>query len=262
VFRRDFGRLPVDRARILLVDMAPHLLSQFSALSQRHALETLRSRSVEVFLGRSLTSMTPTKIELDDGQVIPTRTVVWSAGIKAGPFAEHMGVDIGRGGRILVGPDLRIKGRPNAFAIGDAAHVVAESRAAWKLPFQRRRGQPAAALPQVAQVAMQSGRHAAAQVLRDIGGQPSEPFTYRDKGIMATIGRNSAVTELPFGLILRGFVAWVAWLGLHLVYLIGFRNRAVVLLNWAWNYVTFDRGTRLIFDAGERPTAELGPPPP
>jgi NADH dehydrogenase len=153
---------------------------------------------------------------------------------------------------------MRITGRRNVFAVGDVAHIVAPSRGAWKLPFQRRRSAPPGPLPQVAQVAMQSGEHAARQILRDIEGLPGEPFTYRDKGIMATIGRNAAVTELPFGLILKGTLAWMAWLGLHLVYLIGYRNRASVLLNWAWNYVTFDRGARLIFEAARPPAAAIG----
>ncbi len=258
VFRRDFPRLPMARARILLIELAPHLLGPFSPLSRRHALETLRARGVEVRLGRSLTSMTPHNIQLDDGQIIPTRTVIWSAGVEAGPLAGHLGVEVGPGGRIVVGPDLRIKGRPEAFAVGDVAHVVAPSRAAWRLPWQRRRRHPSAPLPQVAQVAMQTGRHAARQIVHDLGRQPGLPFGYRDKGIMATIGRHAAVTELPFGLILKGTLAWVAWLGLHLVYLIGFRNRASVLLNWAWNYVTYDRGARLIFDASEPPRTEIG----
>jgi NADH:ubiquinone reductase (H+-translocating) len=258
VFRRDYPRLPIDTARIVLLDMAPNLLAQFSPLSQRHALETLRKRGVDVELGRSLVSMTPEGIELDDGTLIPTRTVIWSAGIKAGPLGRGLGVELGQGGRIVVEPDLRIKGRRTVFAVGDVAHIVAPSRGAWKLPFQRRREAPPKPLPQVAQVAMQSGEHAARQIMRDIEGEPGLPFTYRDKGIMATIGRNAAVTELPFGLTLKGFVAWAAWLGLHLVYLIGYRNRASVLLNWAWNYVTYDRGARLIFDASPRPPAEIG----
>jgi NADH:ubiquinone reductase (H+-translocating) len=258
VFRRDFRRLPIARTRIVLIDLASHLLGPFSPLSQRHALETLQARGVEVQLGRSLASMGPNRIELDDGQVVLTRTVIWSAGVKAGPIAGHLGVEVGPGGRIVVGRDLRIKGRPEAFAVGDVAHVVAPSRAAWRLPWQRRRERPAAPLPQVAQVAMQSGRHAARQIVRDLEGEPGLPFGYRDKGIMATIGRHAAVTELPFGLTLKGTPAWVAWLGLHLVYLVGLRNRASVLLNWAWNYVTYDRGARLIFDASEPPLTEIG----
>jgi NADH dehydrogenase len=258
VFRRDYPRLPIDTARIVLLDMAPNLLGQFSPLSQRHALETLRRRGVDVELGRSLVSMTPDGIELDDGRFVPTRTVVWSAGIRAAPVATALGVELGPGGRILVDRDLRIRGRRNAFAVGDVAHIVAPSRGAWKLPFQRRRQVPPKPLPQVAQVAMQSGEHAARQIIGDLQGQPGVPFTYRDKGIMATIGRHAAVTELPFGLILKGTLAWLAWLGLHLVYLIGYRNRASVLLNWAWNYVTYDRGARLIFDASQRPPAEIG----
>jgi NADH dehydrogenase len=112
---------------------------------------------------------------------------------------------------------------------------------------------------------MQSGAHAARQILRDLDDLPGQPFVYRDKGIMATIGRRSAVTELPFGLALKGTLAWMAWLGLHLFYLLGFRNRASVLLNWAWNYVTYDRGPRLIFDASDRapdPLTSGSPPSP
>jgi NADH dehydrogenase len=257
VFRRDYPRLPISTARIVLIDMAPQLLGQFSPLSQRHALQTLRKRGVDVELGRSLVSMTAEGVELDDGRTIATRTVVWSAGIRAEPLAGGLGIEVGPGGRIVVDPDMRIRGRRNAFAVGDVAHIVAPSVGAWKLPFQRRRRTGAGPLPQVAQVAMQSGEHAARQIMRDFDGRPGVPFTYRDKGIMATIGRHAAVTELPFGLILQGTLAWLAWLGLHLVYLIGYRNRASVLLNWAWNYVTYDRGARLIFDASQRPAAAL-----
>lgn len=258
VLRRDFRRLSIDRTRIVLLDVAPHLLAQFKPISRRHALDTLRSRGVEVRLGLALTAMTPTRVVLDTGEVIPTRAVVWSAGVKAGPLARALGAETGPGGRIVVGSDLRINGHPEAFAVGDVAHVVVPSVGAWRLPFQRRRASPPAPQPQMAQVAMQSGRHAARQILRNLQGLPGDPFTYLDKGIMATIGRRAAVTEFPFGLSLKGTLAWIGWLGLHLWYLIGPRNRASVLLNWAWNYLTYDRGPRFIFDPYEVPAGQLG----
>jgi NADH dehydrogenase len=265
VFRRDYPRLPIGRARIVLVDMAPDVLAQFSPVSRRHARQTLKARGVEVILGRSVSSVTPTKVELDDGEVISARTVVWSAGVKASSTGAVLGLPLGPGGRIVVGPDLRVDGHPDVFAVGDGAHIVTPTEPAWRLPWQRRRPRPPAPLPQVAQVAMQSGAHAARQILRDLDDLPGQPFVYRDKGIMATIGRRSAVTELPFGLALKGTLAWMAWLGLHLFYLLGFRNRASVLLNWAWNYVTYDRGPRLIFDASDRapdPLTSGSPPSP
>jgi NADH dehydrogenase len=126
---------------------------------------------------------------------------------------------------------LRVPSYPDVFAIGDVAASPDTD---------------GTALPQVAQVAIQGGRHVAAEIRAEVEGGTIEPFRYLDKGSMATIGRNSAVAELPFGLHLRGFIGWLAWLGLHLVYLIGFRNRANVLVNWAWNYLTYDRGARLI----------------
>ena len=136
----------------------------------------------------------------------------------------------GAGGRIAVDSHLAVPGRDAMYAIGDIAEIPA----------------PGGTLPQLAPVAIQSGRHAARQIRRSISGKPPLPFRYRDRGIMATIGRRAAVAELPIGLKLRGTVAWAAWLGLHIVNLAGFRNRISVFLNWAWNYLTWDRGPRLI----------------
>jgi NADH dehydrogenase len=146
-------------------------------------------------------------------------------------MAATLGVAQDRGGRIVVEPDLRIPDHPGAWAIGDIAAA---------------RDRHGDVLPQLAPVAMQAGRHVARQIRRLLAGQPVEAFRYRDKGTMATIGRRAAVAELPGGIRLRGGPAWVAWLGLHLVFLVGKRNRASVLLNWAWNYLTWDRGPRLI----------------
>jgi NADH dehydrogenase len=231
VFRKDYPGLDVSGARVVLVEMQDHLLGPFTAPSRRHALDTLRARGVDVRLGAKVASVTPDTVTFADGEVLPCQTLIWAAGVQASPLAAAAGVDQGPGGRITVAADLRIRNRPGGWAIGDIAAV------------HDRRG---FVLPQLAPVAMQSGRHVARQIARLLEGKPTTPFRYRDKGTMATIGRRAAVAELPAGIRLRGGLAWLAWLGLHLVFLVGKRNRASVLLNWAWNYLTWDRGPRLI----------------
>jgi NADH dehydrogenase len=231
VFRKDYPELDVSRARVVLVEMQDHLLAPFSPRSRQHALETLTSRGVDVRLGAAVAEVTPDTVVLADGEVLPCRTLVWAAGVQASPLVGAFGLERGRGGRAVVAPDLSVPGRPGVWAIGDLAAAP------------DRHGDP---LPQLAPVAMQSGRHVARQIVRLAEGRPTEPFHYRDKGTMATIGRRAAVAELPGGIRLRGGLAWAAWLGLHLVFLVGKRNRASVLLNWAWNYVTWDRGPRIL----------------
>ncbi|MGH9245710.1 MAG: NAD(P)/FAD-dependent oxidoreductase [Acidimicrobiales bacterium] len=268
VFRRDFHHLPIDRTRIILLEMAPALLPPFQHRSQRHAEEALTRLGVEVRLGDALERMTPSTVRLKSGDEIATQTVVWAAGVKASPLAAALDVKTGPGGRIVVDPELRIPDHPEAFAVGDIAEILVAVQPARTFPYgrwwSRRRFSEPEPLPQLAQVAMQSGRHAARQIVRRIEGRPAEPFRYVNKGIMATIGRNAAVAELPSGVRLKGRPGWLAWLGLHLVYLIGARNRASVLLNWAWNYLTYDRGPRLIFEPRplEDEPSDRRPPPP
>jgi NADH:quinone reductase (non-electrogenic) len=217
-----------------LVEAADRLLGTFSHLSSGRALRTLTRRGVAVVLGTGVDHLTAEGVHLADGRFLPARTVVWAAGVTAGPVAAESGLEQARGGRLVVGSDLSVPGRPEVFAIGDIAAAAGDD------------GQP---LPQVAQPAIQGGRHVARQITRRLDGLPGVPFHYHDKGSMATIGRNEAITELPFGVRLWGFVGWLAWLGLHLIQLMGFRNRANVLVNWAWNYVTYDRGARLLAEA-------------
>jgi NADH dehydrogenase len=235
VLEQDFHDLDVHRARVILVEQLDTLLAPFSVPSQRYALRTLRRRGVDVRLGTAVRRVAPDHVELDDGTVLGTRLVLWAAGVKAAGLAGQLGVAPGKGGRIPVDGDLSIVGRPEAFAVGDVADIDDGD---------------GGRLPQLAQVAIQGGRHAAEQVLADVAGRPRRSFHYRDKGTMATIGRRAAVAELPAGRfgprVLHGGVAWLAWLGLHLVYLLGVRNRLSVLTNWAWNYFTWDRGPRLI----------------
>jgi NADH dehydrogenase len=239
VLRKDFPRLPIDEVQVMLLEAGSTLLTPFSPSSQRHVVEALERRGVKVLLKTTVSEVSGTAITLQDGRTIDTHTVIWAAGVHANPLAEVLGLPRGRGGRVEVGADLLVADRNRVFAIGDIA----------MLP----RGD--GAVPQVAQGAIQSGTHVAGQIERALAGRPLEPFRYVDKGSMATIGRNAAITELPprpflpRGLKLTGFPAWVAWLGLHLITLMGFRNRFSVFLNWAWNYLTWDRGPRLIFDS-------------
>jgi NADH dehydrogenase len=234
VISRDFPRSEVSCIGVTLVEAADRLLGSFSQLSSERALRTLTKRGVRVVLGTGVERLTAEGVHLADGRFLPARSVVWTAGVQAGPLAGALGVERTRGGRVVVEPDLSIPARPEVFAVGDIAAAPAGD---------------GELLPQVAQPAIQGGRHAARQIVRRLQGEPGEPFRYHDKGSMATIGRHEAVTELPFGVRLWGFVGWVAWLGLHLIQLMGFRNRLNVLVNWAWNYVTYDRGARLLAES-------------
>ena len=235
VLEQDFHDLDVHRARVVLVERADRLLAPFSESSQRYARRTLVRRGVEVRLGTAVERIASDHVELSSGEVVRTRLVLWAAGVRAGTLADRLGVGQGPSGRVAVGADLSIEGHPEAFAIGDIADIDDGH---------------GGRLPQLAQVAIQGGDHAAEQILADLAGRPRTPFRYHDKGTMATIGRRAAVAEIPRpggrSRILHGGVAWMAWLGLHLVYLVGVRNRLSVLTSWAWNYLTWDRGPRLI----------------
>ncbi len=231
VLRKDYPSLDLDRFRVVLVERDEDLLTAYKPRLRAYAAEALAERGVEVRLGVAITSADADAVTLSDGSSIPTRTLVWTAGVRANPLADALGLEQTRGGRVVVGPDLRVPGEEDVWVIGDLAGASDDEGALY---------------PQLAPVAIQQGSHAAEQIARTLRGLDTEPFRYVDKGSMATIGRNDAVLELPTGLTMKGFPAWVGWLGLHLVYLIGFRNRVSVLVNWAWNYLTFDRAARLI----------------
>jgi NADH dehydrogenase len=202
--------------------------------SSDRARSTLSRRGVEVRTGVGVERVEPTRVHLTDGTVVAAHTVVWAAGVTASPLASSLGTPLGRGGRVTVNDDLTVPGHPEIFATGDVAAATSDGEGP---------------LPQVAQPAIQGGQHVARQIERRLAGLPTEPFRYHDKGSMATIGRHDAVVDFPNGRHLSGFIGWVAWLGLHLVYLMGFRNRANVFINWAWNYITYDRGSRLLAES-------------
>jgi len=230
VFRKDYPALADVEIPITLIEATDRVLGPFNPALSEQALATLRSRQITVELGVGVDHVEPGVVALRDGRAFAAGTIVWAVGVTASPVAGLLGVTLGRGNRIPVNEDLSVPGHPNVFAIGDTA-----------LP-------PGDPLPQVAQPAIQEGGHAAAQIVAKIAGKPTTPFRYHDKGSMATIGRNAAVVELPNGLRFHGFIGWLMWLGLHLIELMGFRNRANVFVNWAWNYLTYDRASRLLLD--------------
>ena len=226
---RDFRLIDPSRARIVLVEGAPRILTAFPESLSRAAQDALQRIGVEVRTGVTVTRVTTDAVWLG-GEQIRARTVLWAAGVAAAPLARTLGTPLDRSGRVLVEPDLSIPGHPEAFAIGDVC------------AFLQQTGAP---LPGVAPVAIQQGRAAADNVQRRLGGQPTRPFRYRDRGSMATIGRAAAVAVIG-RVELSGLAAWLAWLLVHIMFLIGFRNRLLVLFEWAWAYVTWHRGARLI----------------
>lgn len=222
-----------EDASIVLVEQLERPLGSFDERLSEYALRALHSRGVEVRLGRSVRQITADRVLLDNGDEIRCGTVVWSAGVRAGDFADRLAVPQSKGGRIEVTPELHLVDHNEVFVVGDVSAAVADP-ATGEL------------LPQLAQPAIQEGRHAADQIIRAERGLERRAFSYKDKGTMATIGRRAAVAELSNGIKLRGTLAWLAWLGLHVVTLLGFRNRFSVLLNWAWRYLWWRRGTRVI----------------
>ncbi len=236
--RRDFPHLDADRARVILVEGRDRLLPSFAPVLGDKAKARLERMGVEVRLSTQVASVESDAVTFADGTKIGTDTVVWAAGVVANPLARSLGLETTGAGRLVVDRQLRIPGRSNVYAIGDVAAAMLED---------------GALVPQVAPGAIQAGRYVARLIAAEVagadgGGHEVGPFRYRDKGSMATIGRNAAVVELPVGPKITGFPGWVAWLGLHLIMLVGFRNRANVLVNWAWNYLTYDRGSRLIIE--------------
>jgi NADH dehydrogenase len=225
--------------RVWLLEGRGALLPSFPSRLQAKALLQVASLGVEVRLQALVERVDPRGVELRSGARIPARTVVWAAGVRGERLGLRLGLSSGHSGRIEVDETLAVPGHPGVYAIGDLSLIKG-----------------AESLPQLAPVAMQQGRTVALNLLRALRGHPPFPFRYRDKGSMATIGRNRAVATV-FGLELSGRIAWWAWLLVHLLFLVGFRNRASVLLNWAWNFFTYDRGLRAVVGSSGRPEAAL-----
>jgi NADH dehydrogenase len=247
--RHDGFRFQRGAERIIVVDGLDRLLTPFQPSGSTYAARTLERRGVDLKLGHMVRSVDGSCVTLDDGSRIATRTVVWAGGVSVeDTVASRLDQESGPNGRLVVEADLSLPGRPGAYAIGDAAAV----------PWAGA-GHEGEICPQLAQVAIQSGKHAALQIVNRSADRPTEPFHYRDKGIMATIGRRAAITQFPRGLMVRGTLGWLAWLGLHILYLIGFRNKIVVLINWSWRYLSWGSGPRVIVgDVLERDDGRTG----
>ncbi len=232
--RRDYSELGRDEVRVVLVEALDTLLGPYPRSLGVYAAARLESMGVEVRLQTKVVGAAPDKVMLADGQTIPTHTLIWSTGVQAEPLAGNLDGVTARGGRIEVAADLSLPGHPEVYLIGDSAFVEQDGRP----------------LPQMAPVAVQQGEHAARSILARERGRVAPAFRYRDKGMMAVVGRGKAVASL-FGLKFRGFLAWLVWLGFHLIALIGFRNRVVVLVNWVNDYLFFGRKLRLITESSQ-----------
>ena len=249
--RHDFRHIDPAHTRVLLVEAGPRVLPTFSEKISESGLRQLQQHKVEVLLNSAVTRLAEGEVDINQ-QVIRTRTVVWAAGNKATPLAAMLGGEVDRQGRIKVNPDLTIPGHPEIQAIGDMIAATYDG------------DKP---VPGVSPAAMQAGTHAAQNVLRALKGEKATPWKYFDKGSMATIGRNAAVAQIgPFQF--GGLLAWLAWVFVHLLFLIGFRNRSAVLQQWIWAYLTYGKGARLIsgkvgkwglLDKTEKPSPEPRP---
>ncbi|MCS6881604.1 MAG: NAD(P)/FAD-dependent oxidoreductase [Oscillochloridaceae bacterium] len=235
VLLHDYPMLDISEARVVLVEAGPTVLAAFPPQLQREAIRRLEAMGVEVRLQSPVASVDRGTVTFADGSQIEAGVVVWAAGVRAASLADRLGIAQARGGRIPVEPTLNLPGRPEVFVIGDMAYLESPPR----------RGRPPTPYPMVAPVAIQMAERAAHNILARIRRRPMKPFRYFDKGNMATIGRRVAVLD-AFGIRLSGYLAWAGWLVVHLMSLVGFRNRIVVFLNWAYSYFTYDRGLRLI----------------
>jgi NADH dehydrogenase len=234
VLARDFRRIDPRTARVVLVEAGPRILPAYVPELSEKAAARLRRMGCEVLVGTPVTQVDAGGV-VAGGRRIRSRCVLWAAGVAPSPIARSLGVPLDRLGRVKVLQDLSIPGAPEVFVIGDLAAIDDDQ------------GRP---IPGQAQPAIQGGRHAARQILRTLRGEPREPFHYFDKGTLATIGRNAAVAQIG-RIRSEGFFAWLLWLLVHIVMLIGFRNRVLVLAQWGWTYLRYERGARLI--TGEVP---------
>jgi NADH dehydrogenase len=232
VLRKDYRDLDLGEVRVLLLEAAGAPLGTFQPSLRDAARRSLEKKHVELMLGAKVESVTDESIRLAGGEEIPAGTIIWTAGVRASLLGQALGVPLGRQSRIKVEPTLQLAGHPVVFVIGDLAGATD-------------RGAP---LPMLIPVAMQEGRHVAATIAELVANGGAHAFRYKDPGIMATIGRNSAVAELG-AVHLSGFLGWLMWLAVHLVNVISFRSRILVLVNWAWDYLFYDRPIRLIVRA-------------
>ncbi len=236
---RDFRNFDPASARVLLVEAGPRILPSFPEALSASATEQLRKLGVDVLTGDSVTLCERDELTLRSGVRVDASTIIWAAGVMASPAAQWLGAESDRAGRIIVGSDLKLPGSSDIYVIGDTAAVVDAA---------------GIRVPGVAPAAKQMGRHVARDILTALAGRTSRPFTYKDAGSLATIGRKSAVADLGW-VHLTGFPAWIVWSMLHVGFLIGFRNRLTVMLDWIWSYFSYGRSARLI--TGSDPSPDM-----
>jgi NADH dehydrogenase len=241
VLVKDYLSLNLSDVRVLLLEASGHLLAGFPAGLQGAAARTLGQKHVEVRFGAAVVDYDGELVRLKSGEVIQARTLIWSAGARGARMLDGLGLRQMGQGRVVVLPTLQVAEYPEVYVIGDAAYLEA-------------RGKP---LPMMAPVAVQMADTAAENILRSMNGEPPLDFVYHDPGSLATIGRNAAVARLG-RFQFHGFLAWVLWLVVHLIQLIGFRNRFIVLINWLWDYIFYERGIRLITPNGQQPGKHSG----
>jgi NADH:ubiquinone reductase (H+-translocating) len=230
VLAKDYPYMDLGDVRVLLLEAAPSLMMTYPDELREATNRLLRSKNVEIMVNTKLVDYNGRQVTLGDGSTINAHTLIWTAGVRSARITDTLGVQQAGSGRVRVESTLQLPGHPEVFVIGDAAYV------------EDAKGQP---LPMLATVAQQQAAAAARNIRKILNGQQPEAFRYKDPGLLATIGRNAAVARI-WGLSFSGFIAWVIWVGLHIFRLIGFRNRLLVLINWAWDYVFYENQVRLI----------------
>jgi len=230
VMVKDYPQMGMKDARVLLIEATEHLIASYPNELRKATRDLLESKNVEILTNTKLADYNNQQVTLGDGRQIGTHTLIWTAGVKGAEVLNHLGIEQASSGRVRVASTLQLPQRPEVFILGDAAYL------------ENGEGQP---LPMLSTVAIQQGKVAARNILRIIKGQSPEPFHYKDPGLLATIGRNAAVARI-WGISFSGFIAWVIWVFLHIFRLIGFRNRILVMVNWAWDYIFYENQVRLI----------------
>ncbi|HSB03401.1 MAG TPA: FAD-dependent oxidoreductase, partial [Anaerolineales bacterium] len=230
VMTKDYPEMDLQESRVLLIEATGSVMATYPDGLRKSTMKLLQGKNVEIMLGARLTDYNGQTITLADGRQIDACTLIWTAGIRSAELTDRLGVQQAASRRARVESTLQLPQHPDVFIIGDAAYV------------EDRQGQP---LPMLATVAQQQAVAAAKNIQRILKGEKPQPFQYKDPGLLATIGRNAAVARI-WGLSFSGFIAWVIWVVLHIYRLIGFRNRLVVLINWAWDYFFYDNQIRLI----------------
>ena len=234
---KDYPGLPKEKVRLTLVEAGPTLFAMFKPDIRKYTQRVLEKWGVDIVVGDTATSIAPTRITLASGTVLKAHTLVWGAGLQASPISSLLGVPLERGNRVAVVPDLRIAGRPDVFAVGDIALITDEK---------------AGPLPQLGSVALQAGAHAGATIERLLAGKEPEPFSYKDKGTMATIGRGAAVIQMPGGRTIKGKAASLAWGTVHLALLSTGEDRAKAMVDWAWAGFSHERPGRITVRSEKR----------